>query len=191
MNQINETENLAAPGAGLPWLELKIARMKFKSACRIDRAAALDLLELERSNIRNIIETKDGDFAKPILIKRLRGMEDSSRFWSVYMVLEHLRMVNGLVALTIRSLGKGSAPDRVASTADVKPNPATTAAVVPEYEKSCDLIVKCAEPVSNLNTETTFKHPWFGPMDAHQWLVLAGFHMGVHRRQIEKILLGL
>jgi hypothetical protein len=30
----------------------------------------------------------------------------------------------------------------------------------------------------------TWKHPWFGELDAQQWHFFAGFHMHLHRRQI-------
>lgn len=36
-----------------------------------------------------------------------------------------------------------------------------------------------------------FLHPWFGPVDAADWHALAGTHLGIHRKQIERIVAGL
>jgi hypothetical protein len=43
----------------------------------------------------------------------------------------------------------------------------------------------------NLKTKTRFSHPWFGPLDASGWHAMAGSHMAIHRKQIERILQGL
>ena len=38
------------------------------------------------------------------------------------------------------------------------------------------------------STNLKFPHPYFGPLSAQDWLVLAGEHMHRHTKQIEKIL---
>jgi len=45
--------------------------------------------------------------AKRLLIPRLRGMEDSSRNWSVWMTLDHLRIIHGSFIGVIGTLVKG------------------------------------------------------------------------------------
>ena len=40
-------------------------------------------------------------------------------------------------------------------------------------------------------TAARYRHPWFGPLDAAGWHALAATHMGVHRRQLERILAAL
>jgi hypothetical protein len=35
------------------------------------------------------------------------------------------------------------------------------------------------------------KHPWMGPLNAHGWVVFAGIHQSIHRRQIARIIAGL
>lgn len=126
-----------------------------------------------------------------VLIQRLRGLEDSSRYWSVWMTLDHLRIVNLGIAATIRELLAGRVPPRVASTAAVKPSPAADAQALAAFGASCDEIVyACPEGVS-LKTRVCHAHPWFGPLDAEGWHFLAGFHLALHRRQIEMILQGI
>ncbi|MEZ5323582.1 MAG: hypothetical protein R3F19_00735 [Verrucomicrobiales bacterium] len=183
---------LAPPGAGLPKIELIIARLRFGWARRIrSREEFSALFENERAQILRLADLCDAETgACPVLIDRIRGMEDSSRYWSVFMTLDHLRIVNLAIAAAIRALGKGELPDRVASTADVKPNPAADITAIDEFDRSCEFLSKCARQVPDLNTLKRFKHPWFGPMNAAGWHALGAVHMRIHRKQIERILQG-
>ena len=181
---------LAPPGAGLPWLELKIANMGFHLLNRrMTRERAGALLKKECAAILAMARLCPADKgSKRVLIKRLPGMEDSSRYWSVFMTLDHLRIVNMGVADTIRLLGRGKTPERKADTAAVKPSPEATVRVVDDFELSNKLIERCAARLPDLKTEARYDHPWFGPLDAAGWYFLAGFHQGLHRKQIEKII---
>jgi len=126
-----------------------------------------------------------------VLIKRLPGMEDSSRHWSVFMTMDHLRIVNGFIAETLALLARGEVPERAASTATVKPDPQADAAVWEGLETACDAIARTADAIPDLRTASRFAHPWFGPLDAAGWHFMAGFHMRLHRGQIQAILRGL
>jgi hypothetical protein len=181
---------LGPPGAGLPWFELKIAKFGFHLLYgRMTREKSRSLLKKERAAILERVRLCDADTgSKRVLINRLPGMEDSSRYWSVFMTLDHLRMVNLTVADAIRLLGQGQVPERRASTAAVKPDPGADAGAVDDFELSCDLIERCATGMTNLQTRERYEHPWFGPLDAAGWYFLAGFHLGLHRKQIEKII---
>jgi hypothetical protein len=118
-------------------------------------------------------------------------MEDSSRNWSVWMTLDHLRIVNSGITRTIGALTKGVVPPGKASTAAVKPNPDITSAVVAEYEAACDALLAQVAAAPDLKTAVRFPHPWFGPLDAFGWHAMAASHMGIHRVQIERIIKGL
>ena len=192
MNQTtNQEPELGAPGAGLPSIERFIASIRLKSRCKKDRDVAKAIFEGERQLIKDLVnQTDHSRLNQQVLIKRLRGLEDSSRYWSVLMVLEHLRMVNSLVGVTIRSLDKGAKIEFEADTAAVKPDTALEMTVFDDHEKACDLVLKCASRVDDLNTRDRFVHPWFGALTAHEWFHLAGFHMSLHRKQIELILAG-
>lgn len=128
--------------------------------------------------------------ATRVLIPRLRGMEDSSRFWSVWMTLDHLRITNLAFAGVIRSLRQGVAPERVANTAAVKPSATVDEGVVEAFEQSCSVFLKASrvKEGSSLTTAGRYAHPWFGPLDAAGWHAVGGFHMALHRGQIESIL---
>jgi hypothetical protein len=191
---MNDLEpKLGPPGAGLPKVELALAKLLF--ALRRwtgDREAFNKRFELERRSIEGQIRScKAESGACRVLIERPRGLEDSSRYWSVWMTLDHLRIVNSQVGKIIKTLARGETPPGEASTARVKPSKMVTASVVAEYESSCDELLKTVAGVENLNTRVRYSHPWFGPMDAFGWHALSAGHMGIHRVQIERILNGL
>jgi hypothetical protein len=184
---------LAAPGAGLPLPELFIGRTLFGLRRLTGNRESFNARFIkERATIRELLKNlDDASLAQRVLIQRPPGLEDSSRYWSVLMTLDHLRIVHGAFVGIFTALGNGQSPEGRASTAAVKPDPGVTLAVVPEYEASCDALLAAVAGVSNLKTPVRFAHPWFGPMDAYGWHALAGGHMGIHRVQIERILAGL
>jgi len=174
-------------------MELQVARVIFHWQFRRSRQeTAAALISMERAEIlrlaRSCEETRG---AQRVLIKRIPGMEDSSRYWSVFMTVDHLRIVNAFLADTISLLGRGEVPDRVASTAAVKPGPEVDSTVLLSFDQSCADIARVVREIKDLRTATRYAHPWFGPLHAAQWHFMAGFHMRLHRRQIEAILRGL
>ena len=181
---------LAPPGAGLPALELWVARRLFSVRRRLtSRAAATARIGEERRRIDDLVRRcAPAQARQRVLIKRPRGLEDSSRHWSVFMTLEHLRIVNTGVAFTIGELLAGRVPPGVASTAAVKPSPEVDESVVPAFQSSCDRLGHAGNEAVTLATPVRYTHPWFGPLDAAGWKVLGGIHLGLHRGQIELIL---
>lgn len=192
MNAIAEP-NLAPPGAGLPKFELFIGRRRF--AWRLRRGTRESFtaeFAIQRVAIAALVKSCNPESAaRRVLIPRVRGMEDSSRNWSVWMTLDHLRIVNGGITRTVGALVKGVVPPHKASTAAVKPSPDATGAVVAEYESSCDAFLAQADAAPDLKTAARFAHPWFGPLDAFGWVAMAANHMGIHRAQLERIVAGL
>jgi hypothetical protein len=183
---------LAPPGAGLPKPELYVARLLFAwRRWTGNRDSFHGRFQTERELIRALARSFSGDSgSRRVLIERPRGLEDSSRYWSLWMTLDHLRIIHHGIIRIIDQLRQGLVPERKVSTAAVKPNPDVTAAVAEEYEKSCDdLVAVCMTGV--LKTRVRCAHPWFGPLDAAGWHALAAGHLGIHRVQIERILAGL
>ncbi len=186
-------QKLAAPGAGLPAVELLVARLLFGFERGTRNRASFDLrFQKERRLIRELLGGCDVESgARRVLIKRPPGLEDSSRYWSVWMTLDHLRIVHHEFARVIRALTRGDMPEGKASTAAVKPNAKATSAVVTPYEESCDALLAVVTGSPDLKTTLRYDHPWFGPLDAAGWHALAGGHMRIHRVQIERILRGI
>lgn len=190
MRMSDHTEpKLAPPGAGLPKIELSVGRLLFAlRRCTGSRESFNARFRKEREAIRKLVDSCPADsVAARVLIKRPHGLEDSSRYWSVWMTLDHLRIVNHSIANIIGALTKGDVPPGEASTAAVKPAQVVTAAVVAEYEASCDALLAAVAAAPDLKTKVRFAHPWFGPLDAWGWHALSGGHMGIHRVQIERI----
>jgi hypothetical protein len=184
---------LAPPGAGLPKIELLIARLMF-AAQRMtgNRESHSARFREERANIRRLIQgLNEESAARRVLIQRPPGLEDSSRYWSVWMTLDHLRIMHGGINRIITTLLKGAKPPGAASTAAVKPNPQVIGAVVADYEKSCDDLLATVAAADNLKTATRYEHPWFGLQNAAGWHAMAAMHLGIHRVQIERIVAGL
>lgn len=142
----------------------------------------------ERKAIARLYQGRDErTLQERVLIPRLRGLEDSSRFWSVCMTLDHLRIVNEQIARVIAELTQGRVPQRKASTAAAKPSVDSGPSVIAAYEASCENLLAVVAASSELRTPVKFDHPWFGPLNAAGWHTIAAIHMGIHRAQIIRI----
>jgi hypothetical protein len=186
----NSEPKLAPPGAGLPKLELLVGRLLFAWRRRTGNRELFNTrFHQERTTIRSLAGSCDLESGgRRVLISRLRGLEDSSRYWSVWMALDHLRIVHDQITRVIRALSAGVKMEGKANTANVKPSPQATVVMVSEFERSCDRLLAAVAGVSDLNTVLRFAHPWFGPLNAAGWHALAASHLALHRTQIEQIL---
>jgi len=181
--------NLQAPGKGLPKFELFMARLMVGwKAKRTSRDQAASIFEFEKSEILRLVRNLNPSFAgTQVLIKRLRGLEDSSRFWSIYMTLDHLTIVNHGATDLITALSNGETPKRMVSTADVKPRDSADVTTIQEFERVCNKFQETVQNIPDLITDLTWAHPWFGELNAQRWHFFTGFHMSLHRQQILSI----
>lgn len=186
------TPSLQPPGAGLPWPELLLARYVLfpLSSRKLDWTRSGRLFQREGQKVLALFDALPaGRRTEPVLIPRLRGMEDSSRNWSAAMTVEHLNIVGTAFLGIIASLRAGKVPTGRASTADVKPRGQET----PEETRAkfVQLLADSAGadqlPPLLPGVGPRYGHPWFGPMEAHRWHVLNGIHQGIHRQQLEAI----
>ena len=184
--------DLAPPGAGLPPLEGWIARnIMFPVACKfMSWEHASDMFQREGwliLQMANAVPEEKMDL--PVLIPRIRGIEDSSRNWSPAMVLEHLMIVGRQICEGIVSLSHGQKPIQKADIAAVKPKGGHGMEIVAEFRTFLSEYAQMLEErVGSQTSRTTFEHPWFGELTAFQWMVLAAMHQRIHRRQMERIL---
>src|SRR5215831_15507645 len=155
---------LAPPGAGLPKVELFIAQRLFAWRRRTgNRELFNSRFQQERAKIERMVRDCDAkSAAQRILIQRPRGLEDSSRYWSVWMTLEHLRIVHSSIIRIIHALVEGITLKGTSSTARVKPGAQVTADVVGAYAKSCDDLLATVVAERDLKTPVRYAHPWFG-----------------------------
>jgi len=181
---------LAPPGAGVPAIERIVGGLILSvHRCLGTPASMSSRFERERGAIAALCAGRnDATLSSRVLIPRLRGLEDSSRFWSVYMTLDHLRIVNDAIDRAIGDLVQNRMPDGTASTAAVKPSDRVGSEVVAAYESSCDTLATMLAAGVDFRTTLRYAHPWFGPLDAAGWSALSAIHMGIHRVQIKRIL---
>ncbi len=134
--------------------------------------------------------------------------------WSIQHIVEHLSMVEGGIAMICSRMieaakadGKTSdgsfilsdkfreslskhatsrveAPERVQPTGDV----AIEASVEKLARSTIALHALRADLETTDVTGQTFTHPFFGPLTATEWLVIAGLHERRHTAQIEGLL---
>ena len=180
---------LEPPGAGLPAFELAWLRVAFRSGCAIMPInAGLRWFKLEERTITSLVRRVSvSQGSAPILIDRIVGIEDSSRCWSVFMVLDHLRIVNDAIAHIVDVLSNNQTLTQEVRIQDVKPNPMSGPEVIQEFIQSVASYESRVRKLGILGNDQRHPHPWFGPMTAFDWHCLAAIHQWVHRRQLERI----
>jgi hypothetical protein len=180
---------LSPPGAGLPAVELAVARFLFFVArLLMSRQNAVQRFEQEAGRMIQMVQGMPIEKAqRPVLIPRVRGIEDSSRNWSVLMTLDHLIIVDQGIVNIIEGLVQGKTPSRKVSIADVKPAIDQSPETIRRFQIVMSEFLERVERIEDLRTKTKCEHPWFGPLDGNGWCCLAAIHHTIHRRQIEKI----
>lgn len=192
MKQTEEAQ-LAAPGAGVPWwqkLAGKYLLLPYYSA-RFDWDQARDLLRDEGRRLLGVADALDEDIlTQRVLVPQQVGLEDSSRFWSYAMVLEHLVILGSMASEIIVQLTHGTPPAGSLGTAELKPAGEMSAnharrnfsEFLERYHRR--MTDDCADRASS----TTAEHPWFGPLTARQWICFLPFHQRIHIRQARVVL---
>jgi len=86
-------------------------------------------------------------------------------------------------------LARGEAPEGAVRTADLKPaGTQGVAASIAGYAAFVDgfpaLTARPGDPLPR----GKFPHPWFGPLDAFEWICFLPMHQRIHIRQADRIL---
>ncbi len=197
MRVVTDTPILEPPGAGLPWWELLYGRhILFPLACRRHSwAGAGRLFQEEGRRILAVWDTLSPEqLRRQVLVGRHPGIEDSSRFWSVAMTVEHLLIVAALVRETIDSLRRGDVPAFLIRVAEVKPRgERAPEAVRTAFVQLLDEVAAAdaTEPPMARGQGPRHPHPWLGPINGFEWRFMMAMHQGLHRRQIESIRKGI
>jgi hypothetical protein len=184
-------KSLAAPGAGLPMVQaFALRRVIFPAYCLTtswDKALAAFQAEGQKVLALAGPLTED-QLQRRVLVKASMGMEDSSRYWSAAMVMEHLIEVGSRIAVGIVELTNGATVSVKADIADVKPVGGKGSEIIEDFRQFLDDYVRMvAEEIGNRRSESRHSHPWFGELNAHQWMCLGAVHQAIHRKQTERI----
>ena len=154
---------------------------------------ALDIFEKEGEKVLSLARFMEKDkLFERVLVPKLFGLEDNSRYYSVAMVLEHLVVVGTALQNRIPSLSQGKSLDKEIKIEDYKPYMEIDNTIINPYEIFLHSFRKeVEEKVDNIFLENRHEHPWFGELKAKDWSVMGAIHQIVHRRQIEAIIRGL
>lgn len=194
MNNLAADEpKLDKPGAGLPFYEWAIAKyillpMRFSNTTV---PMAIENFAESSAQILNLLENIDAkQMSERRLVPRSRGLEDSSRFWSAAMTVEHLVIVGSGTKNIIHTLCLGKTPSKNLLIADVKPNTQVDANLIrEEFRKMTDDFISTMQKLDlEKHPSVKYAHPWFGELSAKQWLIFAAPHQLIHKKQITEIL---
>lgn len=185
---------LEPPGAGLPATE----RMILRAALGLGSIVVSDRFILNRfaqeSDMLYQIADHDNsyDVFQKLLIPRVIGIEDSSRDWSILMILEHLCLANVDIMNAIVALSEGIVPRGEIAVEFYKPRENVDIDVLDRYleinSRYVETVGQIVEQRGGLSGPLRYAHPWFGMLTAHQWHCLACVHQQVHRRQAKKLI---
>ncbi len=190
---ITQEPKLAKPGAGLPFVEWLVAKYiifpnRFRSTT-IEQA--IEQFEVESKKIIELIsDLNDEQLTQRRLIARLQGLEDSSRFWSAAMTIQHLNIVGEGMLGIIVSLSRGNNALPTRGIADVKPSIDVDAQdAIANFKKLTENFGRLARKIDfEKHSDLKHPHPWFGPLNAREWTLFAAPHQTIHRKQIEAII---
>ncbi|MFZ2269836.1 MAG: hypothetical protein WAV95_19860 [Azonexus sp.] len=186
---IRKDFELAPPGAGLPALERGLAWTVLQGMRALLGKPRLSCwLRHETARSIALAASLPPDLARQrVLLPRLTGLEDDSRYWSANMVLQHLVIVNGGIRQLSEMLAKNEVFGREVRIADVKP----AADAGPEQQAllraAVDDYLALIDSLGELRSTGRHRHPWFGPLDLRGWQALSALHATAHRRQIQQI----
>lgn len=187
-----ENPKLDPPGAGLPWHQKLI--LKYYVGPFVAAKTDWNISEARFYRLTNQINTElegltEDQLQKKILVPPQQGLEDSSRYWSIAMALEHLVIVGKGIFYAINELSAHRAPFGKADTAAVKPLGKMSAQDTQLlFERFCTTdYKKMIDTIQDRNSDLKFQHPWFGPMNAKQWFWLLPIHHNIHLKQIREI----
>ena len=186
---------LEKPGAGLPFFDALVIRYyvaPFQSR-KADRDQNLRLFAMLGKRI--LKEAGDVPADKrdvKVLVPRMRGIEDSSRYWCVNEVLEHLIITGTPMRGLIEGLVKGEKSDYVVDVANFKPQGKYRGGDArPDFEKFTTETLALLKELPIKNAGPTHLHPWMGQFNALQWIWLLAGHSGIHLAQLQAIKKGL
>jgi uncharacterized damage-inducible protein DinB len=183
---------LDRPGAGIPAAEARFMRIIGLGLVspRVSWNLARRWFIREGETILRITENLTEDrLTRRVLIPRVPGIEDSSRYWSPAMTLRHLIMAGDIEADIISRLSRGEPIETAVRIEDLKPEAQPSRMILEDYRA---LLVRfdnrVGREVDNRRSRVRHAHPWLGPLTAHHWLFLAAVHQRQHRKQIRSIL---
>ncbi len=190
-----ETPKLDKPGAGLPFFDALVVRYwvaPFQSR-KADKDKNLRLFSmLGKRVLKEYDEVPAGKRDTKVLVPRMKGIEDSSRFWSANEVLEHIMIVGAPMRELIAALAAGKTSDYVVDVANFKPKGKYAGGDArPDFAAFVSETETRLRALDIVDAGPTHRHPWMGQFNALQWTWLLAGHSGIHLGQLVAIKKGL
>lgn len=188
-NKIARDFELAPPGAGLPLVERWLAGTLLHGMRAVLGKPGLSRwLHRETTRAIALAASLSPELARQqVLLPRLTGLEDNSRYWSANMVLQHLAIVNGGIRQIAGALSEQRHFGRQVRIAEVKPGPDAGPEQQALLQATVDDYLAFIDALGELSATGRHTHPWFGPLDLRGWHALSAMHATAHRRQLEHI----
>ncbi len=188
----NPTTQLAPPGAGLPFhyrilLRWYVYPFVAKNADPKASAKSFDIIYSKILNEAKDLSSKQ--LHQKVLVPPQMGLEDSSRYWSIAMTLDHLMIVGRQIENGIIELGNNRAIAQKVDIAKVKPTEKSAEVdIVKEFQSFIlESPLRIKSNTKNWDSDMKHYHPWFGPFSLKGWFWLLGAHGGIHLKQIRAI----
>lgn len=168
-------------------LIVKAVRLKFATTSK-DAATAQIREEAQRS-IDLATSVTPEKASHSVKVPAMRGIDPEMREWSLLQILEHNLIVNQHITQTIHTLLQGSVPDpdEFDPKTDVLPTDIPDLSVIEDFSKSIEDHLALIDLQANLKSSLAADHPIFGPFDPHRWHCMFGFHLQLHRKQMEAV----
>lgn len=180
---------LQPPGAGIPfwqrWVGYCVVRWVGRVHSRTQ--SQQDFIKSTQDMIDLCKRIPPSRRDEKILVPKQFGMEDSSRFWSVNLTLEHVMIVTKGITDIIIALSRNKNVPGMVRTADAKPQGVLQGDALVVFQ---DAMHECETRLQDVVIQASSKrhrHPWFGALNAAQWHSLLAMHNTIHHRQILQI----
>lgn len=120
----------------------------------------------------------------------MRGVDEDMRRWSLFMILEHNAIVNRSITATVVQLARGevlNGPATINPKTEVMPTLSADESQIEVFASSVTSHIDAVRNLKRLRGTGTSPHPIFGDFDAHKWNCMFAFHLGLHFRQAEYV----
>ena len=189
------TPQLEKPGAGLPFFEGLVVRWYVGPylSRKADKDTNLRMFAMIGKRILKEADSVPNDKRDTkVLVPRMKGVEDSSRNWSVNELLEHLLITGHGMRHVIGELIAGRPSDYEVKIENFKPKGKYQGGDArQDFKAFLDETVAQLQPLPIEDKGPTHLHPWMGQFNALQWCWLLAGHSGIHCAQLQAIKKGL
>ena len=183
---------LAPPGAGVPGYQKWVGKHVLLPlwCLSVPPARVPDRMELQAKALEDLARGwSAAQRERRVLVPPQIGLEDSSRFHSWALVVEHLAVIGNSLLGILVELTHGRTPPGEARTEAFKPRGEIGAdQAIDEYRAMLRRLRRAIETgCPDWRSPARFPHPWFGPLGARQWASFAPFHQDIHLKQARRI----